>query len=243
MKFLAVIVLSLSAILALGQSGDAVFMVKKKTSIYLSPPFDSLFETNTYRFKVVGIEHKEIAQGTMKHGKVMIGDTDIVVIVDTLYADTLKSILQLYVMEGGKLEPVLAKQFTLLRKPELVLGKREGFVRTSTYNAPPPNVDWLRDTVLSVKKRNEQKFYLMNDLVVWPQNDYAKVVAFNMEIMENAENKTYYSGSSQLTSAMKGGLKLMGVGASIKFYNIRCLRPDLSNDVITMPDHIIRVTD
>ena len=243
MKFLAVIVMSLSAILAFAQGGDAVFTVKKKAPIYIAQPFDTLFEASAYHFQVLGIEHKEIVDGAMKYAKVLISDTDIVVITDTLYADTLKSILQLCIMEDGKLESVLAKQFTLLRKAQLVLGKRDGIGRTSTYNAPLPNVNWLRDTVLSVKKRNEQKFYLMNDLVVWPQNDYAKIVAFNMEIMDNGERRTYYSGSSQLTGLMRTGLGRVSTGATIKFYNIRCLRPDLSNDVITMPDHIIRVIE
>ena len=243
MKLVAVIVLSLSAILACAQGGDAVFTVKKKTPIYIAQPFDTLFEASTYRFQVVGIEHKEIVEGAMKYAKVLISDTDIVVMTDTLYADTLKSILQLYIMEDGKLEPVLAKQFTLLRKAQLVLGKRDGFGRTNNYNAPPPNVHWLRDTTFSVKKRSEQKFYLMNDLAIWPQYDYAKVVAFNMEIMENGDRRTYYSGSSQLTSAMKGGLKLMGIGATIKFYNIRCLYTDQSNDIITLKPHIIKVIE
>lgn len=220
MKLVAVIVLSLSAILACAQGGDAVFTVSRKTNLKLVPDIDTLLANKTYHFKVTGIALKDISAVIVKYGKVVVNDTDIVLRTNQIAKSTQKDTLLLFSNSSGKQTEVFEKVFTIVKLPEIkptLLGANVMDRNVAIHWWLSTRQLYARDTI-PARIVTETRANITASAVA-PVFKPLTIKSFKVDITCDGITQQYKSLGG-VTATMEEALKLVTPGCTIKLYDV-----------------------
>jgi hypothetical protein len=219
MKWILVI-LCFATTLAHAQDGDAVFVVNKKFNISIVPKVDTLLTNKTYHFAIKGIALKDISAAVLKHGKVVVNDTDLVLRTNKIDRSTLRDTLLLFTNVNGKQVQIYSKAITLVKVPDIV----PSLLGTNALNRNVAIHWWLSTRQLYVRDTIPARIITGTRANVTastfaPVFKQLEIRSFRVQIECNGMFQQYIA-TSGVTPEMEKALKEIKPGCTIKLLDI-----------------------
>lgn len=206
--------------LAHAQDADAVFVVNKKFNISIAPKLDTLLPNKTYHFAIKGIALKDISAAVLKHGKVVVNDTDLVLRINKIDRSTLSDTLLLFTNVNGKQMQIYSKAITLVKVPDIV----PSLLGTNALNRNVAIHWWLTTRQLYVRDTIPARIITgvrtnIRASAFTPVFKELSIKSFKVDISCDGKVQQY-TALSGVTPQMEDALKTVKPGCTIKLYDV-----------------------